>query len=65
MSRVENLSKFQYKILCHALDYDANVKYVSYSTCSIYKEEDENVVKDILQKYGKTWRVVKNLTEIV
>jgi putative methyltransferase len=41
LSRVQNLSKFQYKILSHALDYCDSVKYVSYSTCSIYREEDE------------------------
>lgn len=41
LTRVQNLSKFQFKILSASLEYDRNVKYVSYSTCSIYPEEDE------------------------
>jgi len=59
------LSKFQYKILCHALQYDTSVKYVSYSTCSIYPEEDEQLVKEVLKKDSKNWRVVPDLKSIV
>jgi len=48
----------------HALGYNDSVRYVSYSTCSIYWEEDEKVVKDILSKHGK-WQVAPNLKDIV
>lgn len=69
IERVKNLSKFQYKILSHALEYANNEKtrlrYVCYSTCSIYKEEDEDVVKDILKKFGEKWEIPTNLAEII
>lgn len=65
LERVKQLSKFQYKILCHALQYDTSVKYVSYSTCSIYPEEDEQLVKEVLKKDSKNWRVVPDLKSIV
>ena len=65
VERVKNLSKFQFKMLSHALNYNDNVKYVSYSTCSVYYEEDEQVVKDVLKKYGDRWQIAKNMDEIV
>lgn len=69
LDRVKKLSMFQYKLLSHALEYANNEKstlrYVCYSTCSIYKEEDENVVKDVLKKYGGQWEIPSNLQEIV
>ena len=65
MQRVLNLSKFQFKILAHALNYSPTVKYVSYSTCSIYKEEDEQIVGDVLKKFGDEWEVCPNMQEIV
>lgn len=34
-----------------------------YSTCSIYEEENENVVRDILKKHGKSWKTL-DLAEI-
>ena len=65
LDRVKKLSMFQYKLLSHALEYANNEKtrlrYVCYSTCSIYKEEDENVVKDVLKKYGDKWEIPSNL----
>ena len=61
---MKNLSKFQFKILSHALDYDPDVRYVTYSTCSIYAEEDERVVADVLKKHGGRWRVAPNLESI-
>ena len=60
LERVKNLSKFQYKLLNHALQYDPNVKYVSYSTCSIWKQEDEDLIKDVLSK-NQGWKVAPNL----
>jgi len=62
---VKNLSRFQFKILAHALNYSETVKYVSYSTCSVYQEEDEQIVKDVLKKFGDKWQIAPNLHEIV
>ena len=56
--RVKNLSKFQYRLLSSALQTPhASVRYVSYSTCSIYREEDEAVIRDVLSKFGDQWEV--------
>ena len=44
----------------------SSVKYVTYSTCSIFPEENEQVVRDTLAKVNKngvTWRTV-NLSQI-
>jgi 16S rRNA C967 or C1407 C5-methylase (RsmB/RsmF family) len=37
-----------------------SARYVVYSTCSIYAEENENVVRDVLKKQNKEglWRTV-------
>ncbi|KAM0673836.1 hypothetical protein GVAV_002674 [Gurleya vavrai] len=47
--RLENLSKFQKQILNHAFKYK-NVKKIVYSTCSVNKEENEDVVTFVLEK---------------
>jgi 16S rRNA C967 or C1407 C5-methylase (RsmB/RsmF family) len=40
------------------------VKYISYSTCSIFKEENEEVVKYILKNYGEKVELVHLLKEL-
>lgn len=47
--RLRKLKGFQIKILKHALRNFPKAKRVVYSTCSKYKEENEEVVKDVLQ----------------
>ncbi|KAI8985130.1 williams-Beuren syndrome critical region protein 20 copy A [Pilobolus umbonatus] len=46
--RLKNLSEFQVSIIQHALKFP-KAKRVVYSTCSIHPEENEHVVKTILQ----------------
>ena len=49
--RVASLAAFQLSALCHALSFP-QVARVSYSTCSVYAEEDECVVRDALRKFN-------------
>lgn len=54
--RLAKLSSFQFQIIKHAMSFP-NAKKLVYSTCSIYPEENERVVIDILldkkvQQYG-------------
>lgn len=59
LSRILALSRFQSLILRHALAFP-DVQEVAYSTCSVWKEEDEDVVKGILEREGvkdRSWRV--------
>lgn len=51
--------------MAHALNYSPTVKYVSYSTCSIFKEEDEQIVGDVIKKFGDDWEIAPNMKEIV
>ncbi len=45
--RLKNLSSFQLKVIQHSMKFP-NVKIISYSTCSVYKEENEDVVDKVL-----------------
>ena len=47
MERVENLQGFQYRMLCHAMKFP-KVMRICYSTCSLYRSENEAVVEEIL-----------------
>ncbi|XP_048375114.1 28S rRNA (cytosine-C(5))-methyltransferase isoform X1 [Sphaerodactylus townsendi] len=58
--RLQALSGFQRKMLAHALSFPALQRLV-YSTCSIYQEENEDVVWDVLQQREKDFRLVKVL----
>jgi putative methyltransferase len=48
ISRLKKLSTFQLKILSHAMSFPS-VRYISYSTCSVYMTENEYVVNKILK----------------
>lgn len=59
-ARLEALSTFQLTLLLHALEFPA-VRRVTYSTCSLHVEENEQVVlnalkSDVAQRRG--WRVL-------
>ena len=45
--RVEKLAAFQKKALTHAFNFP-EVQRVSYSTCSVYEKENEEVVRDVM-----------------
>jgi len=55
--RAKKLSQFQFKVLNHALQLSPSVQYVVYSTCSIFRKENESVVKDALQA-NPQWRTL-------
>ncbi|RYO76948.1 hypothetical protein DL766_007464 [Monosporascus sp. MC13-8B] len=60
-ARLEALSSFQLTLLLHALEFPAARK-VTYSTCSVHAEENEQVVlralqSDVGQRRG--WRILK------
>ena len=48
-NRLEKLSFLQEKILIHSMKFPS-VTTVVYSTCSVYKEENEDVVNNVLKK---------------
>ncbi|XP_055905914.1 28S rRNA (cytosine-C(5))-methyltransferase [Eupeodes corollae] len=48
-ARLNKLAGLQIKMLSHAMTAFPNVKRVAYSTCSIYEEENEEVVQRCLQ----------------
>lgn len=49
MDRLEKLSSFQFKILNHCMKF-SQAKIISYSTCSVYYQENEYVVEKLLEK---------------
>ena len=56
--RVKQLSDFQKRILSHALSFP-NVEYVLYSTCSLHKEENEDVIASVLEELSTADRSVE------
>lgn len=53
--RLQALSGFQRRILSHALRFPA-VQRLVYSTCSVHREENEDVVHAVLQELGSAFR---------
>ncbi|EPX70822.1 rRNA methyltransferase [Schizosaccharomyces octosporus yFS286] len=49
VNRLENLCSFQSTILKHALQFPES-RYVTYSTCSVHRLENEQVVCDVLSQ---------------
>lgn len=60
--RIHKLSDFQLKILLKTLKIPG-IEQVVYSTCSIYKTENEDVVENALKTVWKTFKLVKTLTQ--
>ncbi|NXK28882.1 NSUN5 methyltransferase, partial [Arenaria interpres] len=55
--RLQALAGFQRKALSHALCFPALQRLV-YSTCSLHREENEDVVRAVLQERGSAFRLV-------
>ncbi|XP_020641827.3 28S rRNA (cytosine-C(5))-methyltransferase [Pogona vitticeps] len=58
--RLQALAGFQRKMLMHALKFPALSRLV-YSTCSVHQEENEDVVRDVLEQQGRAFRLVEAL----
>uniref|UniRef100_A0A8C8SBP1 28S rRNA (cytosine-C(5))-methyltransferase n=1 Tax=Pelusios castaneus TaxID=367368 RepID=A0A8C8SBP1_9SAUR len=61
-ARLRALAAFQRKALGHALRFPA-LQRLAYSTCSVYQEENEDVVRDVLQEHGAAFRLVNVLSD--
>ncbi|KAH0552412.1 hypothetical protein KQX54_009645 [Cotesia glomerata] len=57
-SRLKSLQSFQVFLLRHALFDFPTAKRVVYSTCSIYAEENEMVIDEILSNVGDAYELV-------
>ncbi|NWH81454.1 NSUN5 methyltransferase, partial [Piaya cayana] len=53
--RLQALATFQRKVLSHALRFPA-LRRLVYSTCSLHQEENEDVVRSVLEESGSTFR---------
>ncbi|KAF2216373.1 hypothetical protein CERZMDRAFT_33641 [Cercospora zeae-maydis SCOH1-5] len=64
--RLQNLSGFQLKIVKHAMSFPM-AKRITYSTCSLHDEENEQVVLKALQSaiaIERGWRVLKREEQV-
>jgi len=65
-ARLAALSKFQLELLLHAFKFPS-AKKITYSTCSVHAEENENVVKQALDSAiakDRGWRIMKRDDQI-
>ena len=58
--RLSKLANLQVMILKHALKFPS-LKRVAYSTCSIFVEENEAVVEEVLKQHGDQFKLVNVL----
>ncbi|XP_057335369.1 28S rRNA (cytosine-C(5))-methyltransferase [Microplitis mediator] len=57
-SRLKSLQSFQVFLLRHALSNFPSVKRIIYSTCSIFAEENEMVIDEIINDIGDAYKLV-------
>eukprot|EP01057_Protomagalhaensia_wolfi_P000550 Protomagalhaensia_wolfi_Nauph_80__549@NODE_1310_length_1595_cov_5_204370_g1012_i0_p1_GENE_NODE_1310_length_1595_cov_5_204370_g1012_i0NODE_1310_length_1595_cov_5_204370_g1012_i0_p1_ORF_typecomplete_len389_score62_00Methyltr_RsmBF/PF01189_17/2_4e14Methyltr_RsmBF/PF01189_17/2_1e20GCD14/PF08704_10/2_5e06PCMT/PF01135_19/1_6e05Ubie_methyltran/PF01209_18/7_1e05RrnaAD/PF00398_20/0_00016FtsJ/PF01728_19/0_0014Methyltransf_31/PF13847_6/0_0039Methyltransf_3/PF01596_17/0_011Cons_hypoth95/PF03602_15/0_05Methy len=55
--RLNSLQSFQVMLLQFALGLKLPLQIVTYSTCSVYPEENQEVVSKALEGYGLDWKV--------
>ncbi|XP_022819293.1 probable 28S rRNA (cytosine-C(5))-methyltransferase [Spodoptera litura] len=56
-SRLARLTSLQEKFLKHAMNAFPNCKRIVYSTCSLYPEENERVITNVVKTSRAKWRV--------
>jgi putative methyltransferase len=56
--RLRNLQSFQVYLLRYALLNFPNAKKIIYSTCSLYPEENEQVIDEVLTNIGNAYRLI-------
>lgn len=56
--RLQNLQSFQVYLLRYALFNFPNAKRIIYSTCSLYPEENEEVIDEVLADIGNAYRLI-------
>ncbi|XP_011644194.1 probable 28S rRNA (cytosine-C(5))-methyltransferase [Pogonomyrmex barbatus] len=56
--RLQNLQSFQVYLLRYALFNFPNAKKIIYSTCSLYPEENEKVIDEVLADIGNAYHLV-------
>jgi putative methyltransferase len=59
--RLERLASLQIRMVTYALTNFPKVKRVTYSTCSIHSQENEQVVETILDQFSDTFQVRKSV----
>ena len=57
-SRIQSLCGFQLKALTHAATAFPTVRRIVYSTCSLYKAENERLVNLFLEENGNDWKLI-------
>lgn len=55
--RLERLAALQIRMITYVLTKFSKVKRITYSTCSIHRQENEQVVETILDQFGDQFQV--------
>ena len=64
--RLDTLADFQLRLVLHAFTFPA-ARRITYSTCSVYEEEDEEVVRKALSSdiaKNRGWRILKRSEQV-